>query len=114
MKFLTFINKANKKIKRFQYTAIDDAIRIRVLKTYKTHNQLTSIDFINYVIEHSSLTKKSRIHLWLLNGVKINNCVDCIVLLNIYNEAGNNLIDSGLFIVDKLCLRSFVYYIYLS
>lgn len=51
VKFLTFINKDNKKIRRYQYTAIDDATRIRALRTYKTQNQLTSIDFINYVIK---------------------------------------------------------------
>ena len=39
------------KIKRFQYTAIDDATRIRALKIYEKHNQLSSIDFINYVVD---------------------------------------------------------------
>lgn len=50
VKFLNFIDKNNKKVKRFQYTAIDDATRIRALKTYKKHNQDSAIDFINYVI----------------------------------------------------------------
>lgn len=35
------------KIKRFQYTAIDEATRIRALKRYKKHNQESSINFIN-------------------------------------------------------------------
>lgn len=40
-----------KKLRRFQYTAIGDATRIRALKIYEKHNQLSSIDFINYLIE---------------------------------------------------------------
>ena len=51
VKFLTFTNKENRKIKRYQYTAIDDATRIRVLKVYSRHNQKNAIDFIDYVIE---------------------------------------------------------------
>ena len=39
------------KIKRYQYTAIDDATRIRALKIYDRHNQANAIDFIDYVIE---------------------------------------------------------------
>ena len=51
VKFLIFHDVNRTKIKRFQYTAIDDATRIRVLKIYEKHNQLSSIDFINYVVE---------------------------------------------------------------
>ncbi len=51
VKFLNFVDKNKRKIKRFQYTAIDDATRIRALKTYKTHNQLSAIDFVNYVVK---------------------------------------------------------------
>ena len=36
-----------KKIKRYQYTAIDDATRIWVLKIYERHTQMNAIDFIN-------------------------------------------------------------------
>ena len=36
--------------KRYQYTAIDDAIRIRALKISDRHNQANAIDFINPVI----------------------------------------------------------------
>jgi transposase InsO family protein len=50
VKFLKFIDNSRKTIKRFQYTAIDDATRIRVLKAYKFHNQRSSIDFANLVI----------------------------------------------------------------
>lgn len=51
VKFLIFHDVNGTKIKRFQYTAIDDATRIRALKIYEKHNQLSSIDFINYVVE---------------------------------------------------------------
>ena len=40
-----------KKIKRFQYTAIDDATRIRALKIYDKHTQANAIDFVDYVIK---------------------------------------------------------------
>ena len=49
MKFLTFNDQGNK-IKRFQYTAIDDATRIRVIKIYPKHNQDHAIKFIDHVI----------------------------------------------------------------
>ena len=51
VKFLVFNSPEGEKIKRYQYTAIDDCTRIRALKAYEKHNQLSSIDFINYVIE---------------------------------------------------------------
>ena len=38
-------------IKRYQYTAIDDATRIRALKVYSRHNQANAIDFVEYVVE---------------------------------------------------------------
>lgn len=50
VKFLDFIGKDGRKIRRFQYTAIDDATRIRALKSYKKHTQLNAIDFMNYVV----------------------------------------------------------------
>ncbi len=48
VKFLIFLRKG-KKIKRYQYTAIDDATRIRALKVYSGHNQKSSIDFVKYI-----------------------------------------------------------------
>ena len=51
MKFLVFNGDAGKKIKRFQYTAIDDSTRIRALKVFEKHNQISSIDFMNYVVQ---------------------------------------------------------------
>lgn len=50
VKFLTFF-KNGKKIRRFQYTAIDDATRARALKVYDRHTQKNAIDFINYLTE---------------------------------------------------------------
>jgi transposase InsO family protein len=38
-------------MRRFQYTAIDDAKRIRALRIYQKHNQANAIGFVNYVIE---------------------------------------------------------------
>jgi len=51
VKFLFFNNKQGKRIKRFQYTAIDDCTRIRALKIYTQHTQVSSIDFLNYVVD---------------------------------------------------------------
>lgn len=51
VKFLFFKDKQGNRVKRFQYTAIDDATRIRALKIYDRHNQANAIDFINYVVE---------------------------------------------------------------
>ena len=50
MKFLALTTEDGRKIRRYQYTAIDDATRIRALRIYKKHNQKSSIDFIDYVI----------------------------------------------------------------
>jgi hypothetical protein len=38
-------------LRRFQYTAIDDATRIRALKIFKKHNQKNAIEFIDHIIE---------------------------------------------------------------
>jgi transposase InsO family protein len=51
VKFLTLTTRDNRKIRRYQYTAIDDATRVRALKIYRRHNQKSSINFIDYVIE---------------------------------------------------------------
>nr|CEK26517.1 Mobile element protein [Yersinia ruckeri] len=48
--FLFFNSLNGQRIKRFQYTAIDDATRIRALKIYGRHNQANAIDFIDYVV----------------------------------------------------------------
>jgi transposase InsO family protein len=51
VKFLTFQTPEGKKVRRFQYTAIDDATRIRAIKIYERHTQKNAIDFIDYVVE---------------------------------------------------------------
>jgi transposase InsO family protein len=38
-------------VRRFQYTAIDDATRVRALKIYDKHTQANAIDFIDHIIE---------------------------------------------------------------
>ena len=50
MKFLTFIGKKGEKVRRFQYTAIDDATRVQALKIYERHTQANAIDFIDHVV----------------------------------------------------------------
>lgn len=51
VKFLILRTKSGKRIKRYQYTAIDDATRIRALKVYSTHTQANAIDFLSYVVK---------------------------------------------------------------
>lgn len=51
VKFLSFAAPSGKTIKRYQYTAIDDATRIRALKIYPRHTQKNAIAFIDYVIQ---------------------------------------------------------------
>ena len=50
VKFLIFPQPDGNKVRQFQYTAIDDATRIRVLKIYEKHNQQNAINFIDHVI----------------------------------------------------------------
>ena len=51
VKFLTFIGGHGEKIRRFQYTAIDDATRVRALKVYDKHTQANAVDFVDHIIE---------------------------------------------------------------
>ena len=82
-KFLFFIDKKGNRIRRFKFTAIDDATRLRVLKVYKTHTQASGIDFANNVIEkfpfriHTVRTDnghefQAKFH-WHLNDLGINH-----------------------------------------
>ena len=50
MKFLKLREPRGGLVKRFQYTAIDDATRIRALKIYNRHTQQNAIRFIDEVI----------------------------------------------------------------
>ena len=50
VKFLTLLDKSSgKEVKRYQYTAIDDASRARALRIYPSHTQKCAIDFVDYV-----------------------------------------------------------------
>lgn len=51
VKFLVFQTDQGEMVKRYQYTAIDDCTRIRALKVYERHNQSSSIDFMDYVVD---------------------------------------------------------------
>ena len=51
VKFLIFKDDREGKIKRYQYTAIDDTTRIRALKVYDRHTQQNAIDFVEYVVK---------------------------------------------------------------
>jgi len=53
VKFLKFQDASGKKVIRYQYTAIDDAARIRAPRVYRRHTQKNAINFANYVIEGS-------------------------------------------------------------
>ena len=47
VKFLTLQGPAGRHIRRYQYTAIDDATRIRALRVYRRHTQQNAIAFID-------------------------------------------------------------------
>jgi len=51
VKFLKLKDTEGNAIKRYPYTAIDDATRIRALQIYRKHNQACAIKFIDYVVE---------------------------------------------------------------
>jgi transposase InsO family protein len=51
VKFLKLKDPDGKTVKRYQYTAIDDATRIRALQIYPKHNQNYAIKFIDSVVE---------------------------------------------------------------
>lgn len=51
VKFVSLRNTDNQLIRKFQYTAIDDATRIRALKIYSKHNQASAIDFVDYFVK---------------------------------------------------------------
>ena len=51
MTFVTLNRKRGGPARRSQYTAIDDATRVRALKVYARHTQANAIDFISYVVK---------------------------------------------------------------
>jgi len=50
VKFLTLQGPAGQRVRRSQYTAIDDATRIRALRVYRRHTQQNAIAFIDHVL----------------------------------------------------------------
>ena len=64
VKFLTFANKRGENVRRFQYTAIDDATRVRALKIYDKHTQTNAIDFVDHVIERFPFRIKDQNRQW--------------------------------------------------
>ncbi len=51
VKFLTLCKSDDPPVKRYPYTAIDDATRIRALKIYPRHTQKNAIAFVDHVLE---------------------------------------------------------------
>lgn len=51
VKFVSLNDSIGNPIRRFQYTAIDDATRIRALKIYIKHNQKNAIELIDHIID---------------------------------------------------------------
>ena len=51
MKFIQPLPGAPKARKYYQFTAIDDCTRLRVLRIYPKLNQQTAIQFLDYVLE---------------------------------------------------------------
>jgi transposase InsO family protein len=51
VKFLRLKDQDGRIVKRYQYTAIDDATRIRALQIFPKHNQDCAIRFTDYVVE---------------------------------------------------------------
>lgn len=47
VKFLTLQAPDGRRVRRYQYTAIDDATRIRALKIYRRHTQANAIQFFD-------------------------------------------------------------------
>ena len=51
VKFLNLRRRNGQVVRRYQFTAIDDATRVRALKVYKRHTQANAIKFIDYVVD---------------------------------------------------------------
>ncbi len=51
VKFLNFTDRAGQRVRRYQYTAVDAATRIRALKVYERHNQENASAFVNYFVK---------------------------------------------------------------
>ena len=49
--FLKIVGQDGRATRRYQYTAIDDATRIRALKVYTRHTQKNAMHFLDYAIK---------------------------------------------------------------
>ena len=47
---LAFKGEDGRRLKRYQFTAIDGATRVRALRTYERHNQESAIDFLDHEV----------------------------------------------------------------
>lgn len=54
VKFLRLKNQSGRNVKCYQYAAVGDATRIRVLQIFSKHNQDCDFQVIDYVIENSA------------------------------------------------------------
>jgi transposase-like protein len=52
VRFLTLQGKPGQRIRHYQYTAIDDATRVRALKVYRRHTQQNAITFVDHVVQY--------------------------------------------------------------
>jgi transposase len=52
VKFIEPLGQTGKKKRYYQYTAIDDCTRLRVLRAYPGHDQKTAIRFIDHVLSN--------------------------------------------------------------
>jgi transposase InsO family protein len=50
VKVLTLRTADGKRVRRYQYTAVDDATRVRALQVYARHSQANAIRFFDYVV----------------------------------------------------------------
>jgi hypothetical protein len=50
VKFLTLQSATGTRVRRYQYTAIDDATRIRALRVYRRHTQQNAIAFMDHIV----------------------------------------------------------------
>jgi len=84
VKFIAPLPGASSRRKHYQFTAIDDCTRLRVLRIYRQLNQKTAIQFANYVLERlpfrveviqtdNGAEFQSQFHYHLLDGVVIDD-----------------------------------------
>lgn len=58
VEFVDQVTPAGKRVRRFQYTAIDDATRICTLQIYDRHSQVAAIDLVDRGLEKLSFRIK--------------------------------------------------------